>query len=208
MASKKKFTISLIVAAVVLLIAIIAIVSVAAVSNQNISSNVKIHYKASSQVIGYVSATYSYGDKTDYMTTNGKAPDNLNNYVWFAYKEKPTAKSMQIQSADLSDGKLNVFDYHELVFAFNFTNTGYDDFTVTLNVDAIKSQDNLLITYSIDQMTWSTDIPSFEVPSPTGLAEMSSRVCYIKLTVDDIATDAKFDGTFVWNLLADDAYLD
>jgi hypothetical protein len=207
MKSKKKLIISLVSIVATLLVVIIAsVVAINAAKNQNIASNIDVKYKVSAQVIGYVSATYEYGEKINYMTTNGENPNNINNYVWFGYQEKPSSKKMELLKDDLKAGRLNIYDHYELTFTFNFINTGYNDYIATLNLEDVTSLKNVNISYSMDRMTWVDEAPSFEVAAPKGLAQMSGKTCYVKIAVANTAEDAVFDCTFDWSLEAQDIY--
>ena len=204
MKTKKKVIISLSIAIAVLLIVVIAIVAVNAASNQNITSKIKVNYKPSQHVIGYVSSTYTFGDTTRVMTTNGERENVDNSKIWFAYAEKPTTKSLQMQSRDLSNGRL-VFgdDIREIVFAFTFKNTGYSDFTAYLDITGITTKENFSLSYSLNNNVFISELPEILVEAP-GVLTKSEKTCYIKLTIEDAAFDADFEGTFVWDLISEE----
>lgn len=203
MNSKKKLTISLIVAVSILIIAVAAIVAISAAANQQIKSNIKVHYKVDPEVIGSVSATYTFNDEIHSMTTNGERVGVNNSKVWFRYKERPTTKTLQLQSEDLTDGALN-FNYGEteMIICFTFENTGKTDFTASLAIEEIDSE-NINITYSFDKSTWQLSLPSVDVNAPGGHQESVEAVCYIKISLNNRSANGEFSGSFTWHLEAD-----
>ena len=146
MKSKKKLIISLSVAIAVLIIGVVAIVSISAALNQNIKSNVKVNFKPSQHVIGYVSAEYKFGEITHDMTTNGMGDGNTK--VMFAYNDKPTVKTLKMKEDDLKDGAFNITSGLDIVFKFNFTNIGYSNFVAKLDLSAITAMENIKLSYS------------------------------------------------------------
>lgn len=196
MKSKKKLIISLSVAIAVLFIAVVAIVSVSAALNQNISSKVKVDFKPSQHVIGSVSATYTYGKVTRDMTTNGTG--NGNTEVSFNYNDKSTIKTLQMQKEDLTNGRLDVSsDITEVVFAFKFINRGYSDFNVELDLSSVTTNENIKISYSISGYMWTSEMPNILVGS-------SPKMCYIKMEAINDGVDACFEGSLLWNLIAEE----
>ena len=188
----------------VLLIAVVVIVSVNAASNQNITSKIKVNFKPSQHVIGYVSATYTFGNTTRVMTSNGERENSDNDNVWFVYSEKPTTKTLQMQSRDLNNGALVIDDYvKEILFAFTFKNTGYSDFTAYLDLSGITTKENVSLSYSLNNEVFINELPSILVEAP-GFSKISEKTCYIKITINDIAFDADFEGAFVWDLVAEE----
>ena len=203
MKSKKKLLITLSVAIAVLLIAVVAIISISAALNQNITSKVKVHFKPSQHVIGYVSATYTFDGVTHDMTTNGLGNGDAD--VMFVYNEKQTAKTLQMQHSDLENGKLNVStEIDNIVLAFKFVNTGYSNFTARLDIGGIITKDNILLSYSRNGSQWTTELLDVKVFSPISSFGQSSAVCYVKIMVDNIALDADFEGVFIWDLVAEE----
>lgn len=203
MKSKKKFIISLSIAVSVLLIAIVSIISISAALNQNISSNIKVNFKPSQHVIGYVSAKYTYGNVTHDMTTNGMG--NGNTSVSFNYNDKETTKTLMMKKDDLKDGQLNVGeDISNIILEFEFTNTGYSDFTACLNLNAITKMENIRLLYSRDGGMWTPELFDTEVASPLNLQGDYVKKFYIMIKVDNNALDAKFEGDIMWNLIAEE----
>jgi len=203
MKGKKKLIISLSIAIAVLFIAIVAIVSISAALNQNITSKVKVNFKPSQQVIGYVSATYKFGDTTRNMTTNGMG--NGNKTVQFNYNDKQTIKTLLMQNEDLKDGKLEIpTETNYIILAFQFVNTGYSDFTARLDLSSVTTQNNIELLYSNNGTMWFTQDLEIDVPAPTGLYPPSPVNCYIKIKVDNIALDADFEGSLIWDLVAEE----
>ena len=206
MSAKKKLTISLIVVVSVLMIAVIAIAAVSAAVNQNISSNIKVKYQSSPQVKCQVYATYAFGNKVNYMTTDGKNANKDNIHVNFAYKEETVQKVLQLQKNDLKNGVLDVGDdVNEVVFTFMFKNTGKNGFTASFLVDlATLKNNNVLLSFSIDKQTWSNAYPSLHVPKPNNVSHEPVVQCYLKIAVNNPNLDASFDGNFIWDLQADE----
>jgi len=205
MKGKKKLIISLSVAISVLLVAVIAIISISAALNQNISSNVKVNFKPSQHVIGHVSATYTYGNTTHSMTTNGMG--NGNTTVKFAYNDKETTKTLLMRNKDLTNGKLFLSeDVKSVVYKFSFLNTGYSDFVAKLDLSSITTQNNMSLSYSYNGNMWFTEDLEIDVPASKGGSIPSPKECYIKIRVSNMALDADFEGTFIWELIAEEDY--
>jgi len=202
MKNKKKLIISLSVAIAILLISIVAIVSVSAALNQNISSKVKVNFKPSQHVIGYVSAKYTFGDVTHDMTTNGK--DDGDTSVMFSYNEKEKVKTLQMRQSDLQNGRLNMLSNKEdIIFVFTFRNTGYSNFDVVLDTNGVTTEENIKLSYSLDGNTWLDEIPEIAVKAPI-YSTFTTKRCFIKMEAADIGSDAMFEGFFVWNLIAEE----
>ena len=202
MKSKKKLIISLSVTIAVLFISIITIVSVSAALNQNISSKVKVDFKPSKQVIGSVSATYTYGKVTRNMTTNGMG--NGNTKVSFNYNDKSKIQTLQMRKDDLTNGRLDVSsDVSEVIFAFVFKNTGYSNFYAELDLGGVTTNENIKISYSLDKILWLGYMPEIIVRAPVYHDE-NAKICYIKLEAQDSSVDANFEGLILWNLIAED----
>ena len=200
MKSKKKLIISLSVAVAVLLVTVVAIVSISAALNQNISSKVKVNFKPSQHVIGYVSAEYIFGSTVHSMTTNGEKYGDKK--ISFVYMEDEKMKSLQMLKSDLSNGRLIMYEDVEFVtFKFDFRNTGVSDFIVELDVGDITTNDNMKLSYSFNNVSWYDEFPEMLVRAPT-LIDYTNRLCYIKIEPKDTGLDASFEGSFVWNLTA------
>lgn len=206
MSAKKKLTISLIVLVAVLMIAVVAIAVVSAAVNQNISSNIKVKYQSSPQVKCQVYSTYKFGNKVNYMTTDGKSANEDNVFVNFAYKEEYAPKVLQLQKNDLKNGVLDVGDdVNEVVFTFTFKNTGKNGFTASFLTDLTTlKKNNVLLSFSTDKETWVNEYPSLHVPKPSGVTNEPIVQCYAKIAVKNLGLDASFDGNFIWNLQADE----
>ena len=206
MNTKKKIVVSLFVLAVVLLVSIVTIVSVSAAATQHVTSKIKVNFRPSAEIIGSVSAKYSYGNVNHDMTTDGQSANYSNTYLWFYYSERPTTKTLQMQRSDLNEGVLEFSDgVRELVFEFTFSNTGYTNFTAFLNISDITTQKNMDLSYSTDNKTWTKDLPAVYVKAPTQSAD-SMEKCYVKVRIANPAFDAEFEGFFVWDLKADGEY--
>ena len=206
MSTRKKVVISLIATTGVLLMISVLLVSVFAAMNQNISSNIKINFKPSQHVIGYVGATYSYGNYSDnVMTTDGKAANYNNKRISFGYGEDVSNKTLQMQSSDLEDGVLQLGeDVRELYLTFVFENTGYSNFTAYLDISSIKKQNNIKVIYYDNNGNTSLELPKILVKNPVDNPGDSVEVYNIKIQVENSAKDAEFFGLFVWNLIAEE----
>ncbi len=201
MSTKKKVAISLIAVIGILLIVSVALVAVFGAANQNIKSNVKVNFKHSSHVIGYVSATYSYGNNVKVMTTDGKVENEDNKKVSFNYGENSTTKTLQMQSSDLTYGALQfAAEIKELILTFKFENKGNYDFTAYLDDSNISKKDNIKLSYGDENGNWSSELPTILVKSPLKSLKNSVKKYYIKIEVENSAKDAVFDGNLVWNL--------
>lgn len=205
MKTKKRVIISLSVAIAVLLIAVVAIFAVNAAANQNITSKIKVNYRPSEHVHGNVSVTYTFGDKTHKMTTNGNNANNGNDHVFFVPSDKPKNQTLQMQNADLDNGVLVVDDLNEIILTFNFKNTGYVDFVAYLDVNSVTTDNNIVLSYSIDGDNWTKRIPEIVVETP-GLLKKSEVNCFVKISVNNAAFDARFEGAFIWDLVAEEDY--
>ena len=173
---------SLTVALAVLLIAVVAIVAVSAASNQNITSNIRVNFKPSQHVIGYVSATYQFGSTSRKMTTDGKDAGLLsdNDKITFIYAEKPTEKTLKMQSQDLKNGELVLCDAaREIVFTFTFENFGTSDFTAYLDLSRITTAKNISLSYSVDGDVYSSVLPEIKVEA--GLLNKYERTLLSRL---------------------------
>ena len=201
MQSKKKLLISLSIATAVLLIAVVAIVSISAALNQNIESNVRVNFQQSQQVIGYVSAKYSYGDVYERdMTTNGRG--NGNTKVQFNYNDKQKVQTLLMRKDDLKDDVLYMNSASDsIIFEFMFRNTGYSDFIVMLDLSQITVKENIKLSYSLTPNVWVDKLPEFEVKAPV-YSDKIFKTCKIKVEAANEGLNAELTGAFMWNLIA------
>ena len=205
MSTKKKVAIALIAVIGISLIVSVSLISIFAALNQNISSNVKVNFKPSQHVIGYVSATYSYGDNERAMTTDGRAVNNNNKKVSFSYREDLSNKKLQMQSSDLDNGMLKfASNVRVLYLSFKFENTGYSDFTAYLDVSSITKSENVKVVYYDNNGNVSSEIPEILVKNPIRNPGKSVQMYHIKIEVENSAKDAEFIGDFIWDLVAEE----
>ena len=79
------------------------------------------------------------------------------------------------------------------------TNTGYFDFTAYLDIES--TGENIDLLYSYNNKDWSTEKPEVFVEKPT-LVDRSVENCYVKIKIANLAQNAEFDGSFIWDLVA------
>ena len=203
MSSKKKLIISLSVAAAVLVAAVIAIVAVFAAASQTVAtSTIKVSYTANAHVVGSVSSTYSFGTVKDHsMTTDGGAVADGNDVISFNVDSSANAKTLQIQATDLTDGAVQFGEAaRELVITFNFVNEGSKAYTATLTPN-FTTTTNMVIEYSADKLTWD-DAPTALTVAAATQGSQQTGVYYAKISINNVAFDAAFEGSFSWLLEA------
>lgn len=227
MNARQKTTIAVTALCLLAVIAVVAIIAVFAASQQTFTSNINVSYTVE-DVMAKVSAKY-YGGKNDAtlagkdMTTTGAAGGE-SEITFNAGEGAKDAATLSPQGEIVLDAT-NKF----VVFEYKFVNNGQRDFNATLqfNGTLVKNVKVYVETSNNDPIPttkFNDDKTEFtEETTLSGEAETSKTFnieatkvdgtdtgtnktvyIYVKVAVEDIGTDAAFNGSFTWTLKAVD----
>ena len=231
MNARQKTTIAVTALCLLAVIAVVAIIAVFAASQQTFTSNINVSYTVE-DVMAKVSAKY-YGGKNDAtlagkdMTTTGAAGGE-SEITFNAGEGAKDAATLSPQGEIVLDAT-NKF----VVFEYKFENIGPRDFNASMaftgtlmknvKVYVESSVVTTPVTTPIETTHFNDGTKFTQEASVTGEAETSKTFnieatkvdgtdtgtnktvyIYVKVAVEDIGTDAAFNGSFTWTLKAVD----
>ena len=164
----KKLMISLFSLCLVAIVGLLATVIVFAATSQNITSSITISYTAD-QVSGSLTAKYTIGTTDTTIGTKSFSADS-------------TAGNLTGASPTLTAAS------REVLFTYTFVNKGAN--TATLKLTGSVADSNLTITYSNDNKTFSTTLPSVDV------AGGASGSVYVKMRITDTAKNVGLNSSY------------
>ena len=202
MKPRKKLIISLVAVCLVTVATIVTVVAVLAAKNGTLAGKVNVKYTAT-DVSGTVSANYKLkgegqgtaftGGTDGVLTVDAEAQDGVNVGT--------------LTAGDITLDKDNRF----VVFTFNFTNSGSRNYTAAISYtddteNGNAADTNIVVEYSTNN-TKFVDVTSTTETVPTSITVTSGNEAteysfYVKVSIDNIAKDAEFSGSFNWTLTA------
>lgn len=201
MKSKKKLMIALLSLCVVVVATIVTVVAVMAATKTKFKGNVVVKYTAT-DVAGTVSANYKLKGTGEGVAFAGGTDGVL---TIDAELQNDVEVGTLAPASNITLTKDNRF----VLFTFNFTNSGSRDYTATISytddkADPNAEDANIIIEYSTDNTTFKA---SSDAQAPKSITvesgdEDAVYSFYIKVSIDKIAKDAEFSGSFSWDLQA------
>ena len=172
---------------VIVLVAITIAVVIASVS-QTLTTSIRVTYKAI-DIDGAVSASYTFAGTTTAMTT----ADGTEKFVFDAEDEQNDdvdgTLSMPAEGVQLTSQN------NEILITYTFENYGDAVYTALMNVDEeTLEKENIKVEYSKDNLTYR------ELQYALLVENGVETKYYIRISVEDLAKNAVYDASFVWDL--------
>jgi len=192
--SKRKLVISIMVLSFVVL-SIAATIAIAfALTQHNVKTSLNISYTAI-DIDGSVSATYTFADSTNYLkpvaTADHIAEDG--NTLLFKADDASNAGNLEFPEDNISFTSQN----SSIIMQYIFTNNGDVHYIASMDFDAELKYENMKVEYSIDGSTFSEQRYAVVVPANT---VETGKSYWIKISVDNLTSDASLTGEFNWLL--------
>ena len=192
MDTKKKLIISASAFVVVLVATIVAVVSVLAATKVTVNSNVNITYTANGDVLGSIAVAAKNSKGTAVGTSGSK---NLT----AATGATETLGSYSSLTLDNSDNKT-------ITFTFTLTNSSpVSDYTAKLKFTPGADPVHNVKMYTGTAEASLTEITSTNFPSMASfdVNKSETKTFVVKIELNDPNDDARFIGTFAWELTSD-----
>ena len=194
---KQKTLITLFSLMIVVIAGMLVTIIVLASQTHNLNSNISISYTAT-EISGGVSATYQVGDgEVKNMVINGNTSEKTASF----YGED-VAKT---QNLSPTESQIVLLAGQELVFTYNFTNSGTHPYYATLRYDDTDGDDtNIKFEYKgPEDSTFSEDnSTTFLVPKQVNNVD-GEATFQVKLSIGNPAFDSMLSGVFIWGLSMD-----
>lgn len=192
MSSRKKLTISLVAAALVVVAVVAAVVGVLAAQTQTIMSGFTVSYSAGSNVAANVKASYALTTKkalgSNTVDTSFTEIGTLN---IAGSDAAATDLKLKKDNAEVSNTALTFTrdgSKYAIVIKFEFENVGAAQFVATLTPPTFATADNLKITYKGGDAAdkWTETLGTVTVGGKTAGGSSETKVYYVQIEVADV----------------------
>ena len=184
MNAKLKYTLAVAVLVVAILATAGITAGVMAAQQVTVNSPINVGYTAN-QVAATLSATYQkHGDAqaTNFVTSSNATTISFDG-------TETTTDSANVKAFEAPANLTLSAEHKSITFEFSFVNNGDHDITATLT---------LPLTQKIVTITKTGNSNTFTVP--TTATAQNPATYTVTVAVTEVARDAKFDGSFAWNL--------
>lgn len=219
MTTRNKILLSVGAVCLVAVIAVVAVVAVFAARTQNVTSNITVKYTAQ-QVVGKVSAKYYVGAEDTQGSDMYKDGGSETEISFTAGQPQETGilapkGNKEVDLSDIED-ETKIF----VIFEYKFTNSGEQDYKVSLQFTKTNSTNVKVYAYDQDGQdtvaSWSAEAHVEDLKEDGDNAFFSNtsvtkkvgqdtvHYFYIVVAIEPDATgsDAEFSGSFAWTLTA------
>lgn len=203
MSSKKKLIISLSAVAAVVLVAVIAVVAVLAATAQSVTSSITIRYVAADAISGTASAKFYVGNAETGVDMVNTANENAKILYFYANDgEGNNQVLVPPTSGDDNAIEMTSAEYAYVIFEYNFTNNGENDYTAKVTVqEQTGDSGKYQVSYSSDKATWNKTAETVTVDAISGnTAGTATYYIKVELPIADRGASYNFVANFVWAL--------
>jgi len=192
---RRKLLVSVLVALFVFLSVVATVAIVFALSRQSVVTNLDMTYTAK-DIYGSVKATYKLGagQEIDLIPVVNGAETGEDKLTFNGEPVANGSLKFPDETLKMSSGAQSV------VIKYTFENTGRRHYIATMSFDSSLDFDNMTVQYSQDGIDYSSNRYAVVVQGVENKNQSVTRDYYIKVSIDNPAENASFNGEFIWKL--------